>query len=282
MAGSRRGYAPGSSNDPERNRDRVWSLAGTEKSSASCLRTCTGRFRRGTDRSSWCARPRCRGRPWGRTGSAGSARWPAWRIATAVSGRLRELDHERRVVRRRDAADRVGLPGAVVVEAFDHGVVERVSAGARLRVRLALDRADEVSRRDRHVLERRRVVDVRLDRERVRQTIARDRRERRREIGLQFVAALFGRQFLRLKQRAKEAALEVFERELVVLLLRVERRRDVARLCDVQRPPRLTPLPRRQSYWSAACCSCCTRHPRWRGPLLRRSIARLSSCHTPL
>ena len=172
-----------------------------------------------------------------------------------VARRLGDLDHERVVVGSRHPADRVGLARAVVVEPFDHGVVERVSARAGLRVGLALDRADEVLGGDLDVLQRRRVLDARLDRERVRQAVVGDGRQRRGQVRLELAAAVLDRDRLRRQQGAQEAALEVLERQLVVLLLRVERgarRRSSAR-GSTSRPAWIAAPPVEQTDWSPVC-----------------------------
>ncbi len=152
-----------------------------------------------------------------------------------VAGRLAQGDHEGAVVGRLEPLDGVRLAGAEVGEAVDDVVVEVVAAHRRVGVGLALERANDVPGRHRHVRHRVSVVDAGLQRERVRQSVLRDLRKRARDVGLQVRAAL-GRGLAVVRQERPEQAAPVPRpRDRVVLLLWVERGAHVAQHRELDR-----------------------------------------------
>ena len=145
-----------------------------------------------------------------------------------VAGRLRQRHHQRAVVGRLEALDRVGLSRAEVVEPVDDVVVEVVAAHRRVGVGLALERANDVPGRHADVAERIPVRHAALERERVGQAVRRDLRQRARDVGLQVGAALGGGPTVVRQERPEQTAPVPLPRHRVVLLLWVERGTHVA------------------------------------------------------
>ena len=153
-----------------------------------------------------------------------------------VAGRTRHRDLQGVIVHGLHAADLVGLTGRELVESVDHRVVEGVPTDVGRRGGLAFHRAHEVLRRDLDLLDRRGVMQARLDRERPREPVGRDLRVGGREVGLHDTAALGGRLAVVAHQRPQQATAVVLPRDAVVLLLRIERARHVRDERDPQRP----------------------------------------------
>ena len=137
-----------------------------------------------------------------------------------VPGRLGQLHLEGLVVRRRQAADRLGLAAREVVETLDDAVVEGIG-GRGCRRGLPGQRADEVAGRDRHVLEGRCVMDVGLDLERPGEPVGRGGRQGGGQVRDQLVALLVGPLEVERHEQPGQATLQVLPPDRVVLALRI-------------------------------------------------------------
>ena len=158
------------------------------------------------------------------------------RQAVAQVGRRDgQLDLQRAGVGSRQTRDRVGLAGTEVVEPLDDAVVEGVPPDVGLRVRLPLERADEVLRRDLDVREWVAVVHTGLERV---VHVSRSSEIVGSEAAMSgkicVPPSAVGTPLYDIRSRSKQQRI-VLPRDAVVLLLRVERRDDVSELRHLQR-----------------------------------------------